>query len=492
MAERIAIIGGGVAGLSAALKVRRAMDEGEDVEFVLYEKDERLGGKILTEKVDGFTIDGGPDCYLSEKPWVGQTAKALGIDSDLIGSNDEKKKTFIFVKNRFHLLPDGVIMMVPTKFVPFATTTLFSWPAKFRMGMDLLIPKKKDPSDETLASFVKRRLGRECLDHLAEPLVGGIHASDPETTSLEATFPRFLDMEQKSGSLIRGFLAARKDAPRPAPPAPGAPKRTFFMSFKDGMQELTDAIADAAGRERIHTGVAVAGITRESGGRRYRLAFVDGREQDVADSVVIATEGWAAARLTKDVDPEMSAALAEIPHTSCATVSMAFKRADIAHPLDWFGFVVPQVEKRNIMASTFSSTKWSCRAKDGYVLLRAFVGGPHGQHLLDKSDCEIVEMVRGEWKDMLGIAAEPALTRVFRWAQGMPQYTLGHLDRVAKLEERQMADPGLFLCGGAYRGVGIGDCINSGEQAAEKAVTHCQACRLDAAPVVAEDEIWEP
>lgn len=490
MTERIAIIGGGVAGLSAALKVRRAMDEGEDVDFVLYEKDDRLGGKILTEKIDGFTIDAGPDCYLSEKPWVGQAAKALSIDGDLIGSNDEKKKTFIFVKNRFHLLPDGVIMMVPTKFVPFATTTLFSWPAKIRMGMDLLIPKKKDPSDETLASFVKRRLGRECLDHLAEPLVGGIHASDPEKMSLRATFPRFLDMEQKYGSVIRGFLAARKKAPKPPPPAPGAPRRTFFMSFKEGMAELTDAIADAAGRDRIHMGVAISGLTRE--GSRYKLALADGREPELVDSVIIATEGWAAAQLTKDVDPEMSAALSEIPHSSSATVSMAFRREDIAHPLDWFGFVVPQAAKRKIMASTFSSTKWSYRAKDGHALLRAFVGGPHDQHLLEQSDDEIVRMVRGEWEDMLGIDAEPVFARVYRWELGMPQYTVGHLDRVAKLEERQMADPGLFLCGGAYRGVGIGDCINSGDQAAEKAVTHCQTCRSTAEPVVAEDEIWEP
>lgn len=479
--EKVAIIGGGIAGLAAAYRVKKAADEGAPVDFVLFEKDDRLGGKIWSEQTEGFTIDGGPDCYLSEKPWVGQLARELGIDSDIIPSNDEKRKTFIYVKRRMNLLPDGVMMMVPTKFWPFATTRLFTLVGKLRMGMDLFIPKKKDAGDETLASFVTRRLGKQCLDRLAEPLVGGIHASDPEEMSLKATFPRFIDMEQKYGSCIRGFVAARKNMPKPPPPKPGAPKRTFFMSFKDGMQELTDATADAAGRDKIHTGVGVKAIEKLDDGR-YRLTFEDGREPLEVDGVVVATEGWAAARLVAGVDKEMGDILATIPHTSSATVSLAFKQDEVGHPLDAFGFVVPLAEDRKIMASTYSSTKWNYRTKDGYVMIRCFVGGPHGQHFLDQSDEGVIDMVRAEAADILGITAEPVLAKIYRFPKGMPQYTLGHLDRMETLDARQAADPSLALAGGSYRGVGIGDCINSGQKAAERVIERI------AGPVTAEQK----
>lgn len=473
--QSVAIIGGGITGLAAAARLARAKADGCPIDYVLLEKDDRLGGKILTERADGFTIDGGPDCFLSEKPWVKEFAIELGVDGDIIPSNDAMRRTFILTGGRMNLLPDGTIMMVPTKFMPFATTGLFTMRGKLRMGMDLVIPRRKDEGDETLASFVTRRLGRECLDRLAEPLVGGIHASDPEEMSLQATFPRFLDMEQKYGSLIRGFAASRRKMPKPPPVAPGAPKRTFFMSFKEGMQELTDAAADAAGRDRLMTGIAVGGIEKAADGR-YRLTFEDGREPLVVDAVIVATEAWAASKLVDGADPDMADVLATIPHSSSATVSLAFKKDELGHTLDAFGFVVPQIEGRKIMASTFSSTKWDHRTVEGQVLLRAFVGGPHSQHLLDQSDEDMVRMVRDELADILGIKAEPTLFRVYRWIKGMPQYTLGHLERLAVLDRRQEADPGLLLAGGSYRGVGIGDCINSGRQAADKTVA-CLASR---------------
>lgn len=490
MRQRIAIIGGGIAGLAAAQRARRAADDGADVDFVLYEKDDRLGGKILTEKTDGFVIDGGPDCYLSQKPWVAALARELGIAGELSPSNDAKKKTFIYVARRFHELPDGVMMMVPTKFWPFATTSLFTWGGKLRMGMDLFIPKRTGTGDETLASFVTRRLGRQCLDRLAEPLVGGVHASDPETMSLAATFPRFLDMEAKYGSCIRGFMAARRSAPPPGPPRPGEPKPTFFMTFREGMQQLTDAAAQAAGRDHLVTGAPVSRVLGEGDG--YRLEFSDGREPVTADAVIVATEAWAASGLLADLDPEMSATLGEIPHTSSATVSVAFRRADVRHPLAAFGFVVPAVEGRRIMASTFSSTKWFHRAEDEHVLLRAFVGGPHGQHLLDADDDALVELVREEWRDMLGISAEPVLARVYRWMRGMPQYTIGHLDRVGALADAQARHRGLVLAGGSYRGVGIGDCIDSGAKAVDAALAHLTPSEATGGAAVGEDEVWAP
>ena len=275
--KRILIIGGGVAGLGAAYKVTRAASEGHDVEFVLFEKDPRLGGKIQTEIVpepsgEGkFIVDGGPDCFLTEKPACHRIAKLLGIFDDELPTDESRKRTWILSRGKLHQMPDGIFMFAPTKFLPFATTGLFSWPGKIRMAMDLFIPPKKvmpgELNDETLESFVVRRMGRECLDRLAEPLVGGVHASDPSKMSLAATFPRLLEMEQKYGSLTKGFIAARRkveEMRRKYPPKPGEKPRTFFTSFVNGMQELTDRMADAAGREKMRTGVAVTALRTRS------------------------------------------------------------------------------------------------------------------------------------------------------------------------------------------------------------------------------------
>jgi len=465
--KRIVVIGAGITGLAAAYALHQAKSEGQDVEWLLLEREDRVGGKIHTERTGGFVIDGGPDCFLPEKPWVGQLAAALGIDGDMLPTNDEHKKTFILSGGKLHLLPDGVMGLVPTKFVPFATSGLFSWPGKLRMAADLVIPKRQDDGDETLASFVRRRLGQEALDKLAEPLIGGIHASDPEQMSLKATFPRFLDMEQKSGSLIRHMLKARKKMPAPPPPKPGRPKRTFFMSFVQGMSELTDSCAARLDPERVLTGVAVTGIEREGDGYLVKVA---GRDPIKGSAVIVATEAHAAASLVEPIDSTMSEALASIPHVSSATVSLAYKKDEAGHDLDGFGFIVPSVEHRKIMASTWTSTKWSHRVPEGYVMLRAFVGGAHNQELADLGEAEMTQMVRAELKDLMGIVAKPDLVRIFRWPKGMPQYTLGHLERVAKIESRAAGHAGLLIAGGAYHGVGIGDCINAGQKAAADAV----------------------
>lgn len=492
--KRVVIIGGGVAGLAGALAVKRAAEEGRAVDWILLEKDDRLGGKILTERIDGFIVDGGPDCFLSEKPWVAQMAARLGISSRLLPSNDARKRTFIYSRGRFHELPDGVMMMVPTKFLPFLTTSLFSWPGKVRMGMDLVIPRRKAVDDETLASFVRRRLGRECLEKLAEPMVAGVHASDPERMSLRATFPRFLQMEEKHGSLIRAFLAARRNAPRHQPTE--GPPRTYFMSFRGGMQELTDAMANAAGRERLLTGRKVVqiegprlsadqvpsrvGATHASPlqgdvgmdvgqGTRY-VVHVEGGQAFKADAVIVSAEAHMAAGMLSALDHELAGLLEAIPWTSAATISLAFRHDRIRHDLAGFGFLVPSVEKRKIMASTWSSTKWIGRAPEGHALIRLFVGGPHNRALVEMEDAELIRIARDELKETMGIYAEPEFVRVYRWVDGMPQYTLGHLDRLEAMERRLAHHPGLYLCGASYRGIGTGDCINSAEQAVARAL----------------------
>jgi oxygen-dependent protoporphyrinogen oxidase len=476
--KRIIVIGGGAAGLGAAYKVKRAAESGVDVEVVMIEK-HHVGGKIFTEMVehDGaqFTVDGGPDCFLTEKPAVHRIAKLLGIFEDELPTDDKRKKTLILSRGRLFEMPDGVMMFAPTKFVPFATTGLFSWPGKIRMAMDLFIPAKTvargEFNDETLESFVVRRMGRECLDRLAEPLVGGVHASDPKLMSLAATFPRLLEMEQKHGSLMRAFLAARKkveEMRKKYPVKPGDKPRTFFTSLVGGMQKLTDGMAAAIGAENIRAGVSAERIERTEDGR-WTVMLSDGSFVS-GDGVIVATESFAAEPLMRDVDVDIANALAGIPTSSSATISIAFNEDEIGIDMNAFGVLCPLVEERALMAATFSSTKWPGRAPAGKVMFRGFVGGPHNQQIMQKSDEELFEIVLAEMRSILGInaSATPLFKRIFRWHRGMPQYTMGHLDRVAEIEDRCAQTPGLALAGGSYRGVGIPNCIESGERAVSK------------------------
>lgn len=479
--KRIIIIGGGVAGLGAAYKVRRAASEGHDVEFVLLEKDPRLGGKILTEIVPdpagkgSFIVDGGPDCFLTEKPTCHRIAKLMGIFDEELPTDDSRRKTWILSRGKLHQMPDGVMMFAPTKFVPFATTGLFSWPGKIRMAMDLLIPRKKvgpgEFNDETLESFVVRRMGRECLDRLAEPLVGGVHASDPATMSLAATFPRLLDMEQTYGSLMKAFIAIRRkveEMRRKYPTKPGEKPRTFFTSFAKGMQQMTDRMAEVAGQGSIRKGTAVSSLQR-TGNNGWEARFSD-HSTVAGDAIIIATESWAAEPLIRPHDKAIADALAGIQASSSATISFAFNEAEVGFDLNAFGVLCPLVEGRALMAATYSSTKWPGRAPAGKMLLRGFVGGPHNQEVMKRTDEEIMQIVLAEFRNILGLnpKAKPLFSRIFRWHLGMPQYTLGHLNRIELIEDRCAKTPGLAFAGGSYRGVGLPNCIESGERAVSK------------------------
>ncbi len=479
--KRVIIIGGGVAGLAAAYKVTRAASEGHQVESFLIEKDRRLGGKIQTEIVPDpseegrFIVDGGPDCFLTEKPACHRIAKITGIFDDELPTNESRKRTWILSRSKLHEMPDGIFMFAPTKFVPFATTGLFSWPGKIRMAMDLFIPRRKlmpgEFNEETLESFVVRRMGRECLDRLAEPLVGGVHASDPRQMSLAATFPRLLEMEQKYGSLMKGFIAARRkveEMRRKYPTKPDDKPRTFFTSFLNGMQQLTDRMADVAGREHMQTGKTVTALHRSKDGT-WNVRLSDGSIID-GDAVIMATESWAAEPLVRPQDEAIADALAGIPASSSATISVAFNESEVGFDLNAFGVLCPLVEGRALMAATYSSTKWPGRAPAGKVLLRGFVGGPHNQGILKRSDEELVGIVMDEFRNILGLNpyAKPLFSRIFRWHLGMPQYTLGHLDRVALIEDHCAKIAGLAIAGGSYRGVGVPNCIESGERAVSK------------------------
>jgi oxygen-dependent protoporphyrinogen oxidase len=469
--KRVAIIGGGITGLTAAYHLQTARQTGLKVDFVLIEKEKRLGGKILTERTDGFIIDKGPDCFLSEKPGVIELAKKLDLVNRLLPSNEANKRTFILSSGKLHELPEGLVFMVPTKIWPFLSSRLISWRGKLRLAMEIFLPRGNIQRDESLASFIKRRFGTEALEKIVEPLIAGIHANEPEKMSLKSCFPRFLEMEQKYGSLIRGMLATQRKVQTGA--TFNGIRRTYFMSFRGGMADLTEALAKKIPPESIELGVQAVGIEYRSTLKSaiFRI-LCSNREPLEAEAVILTTPAFISAELIKSVKSDLASKLAEIPFVSSATVSLAYQAAELGQPLAGFGFVVPRTENRQIMATTWSSSKWADRAPKGFVLVRAFVGGARNQSLVELEDRGLINLVKREFKDILGISAAPVLVRVHRWRKGMPQYTLGHLDRVAEIEQQAANFPGLFFAGGSYRGVGIGDCIRSGEEAARLTLQH--------------------
>jgi oxygen-dependent protoporphyrinogen oxidase len=495
----IVIIGGGIAGLGAAYKIRRAADAGNDVTFTLVEKDDRLGGKIWTdiaEDADGgrYIADGGSDSFLTDKTAVHRVARLLGVLDEECGTLDEYKQTFIVKRGKLVEMPDGMMMFAPTKLMPLATSKLYSWPAKFRMALDLVIPRKvrwaegetAQDHDETLESLVVRRLGREALDRLAEPLSAGVNGDIASEMSVAGRYPMLLDMEQKHGSLVRGFLAQRKkveEIKKKYPPKPGAKRRTFFSSFNEGLQLICDRMADAAGREHIRTGVAATALQRT--GEGWRVALASDEVLD-ADAVIVATEVWAASALISPVEPPLARLLETIPSSSCATALLAFDAADYPHDTRWHGILTPAVEKRPLTGVSLMSSKWPGRAPEGRILIRGFLGGPRDQGVLDASDEDLLELARTQLVELIGIKPEarPRYAKLFRWDKGMPQYTLGHLDRVDEIERLEAGVRGLALAGNAYRGVGVPNALESGERAVSKLLA-------EAGVTLAEDAVEE-
>ncbi|MBZ0221290.1 MAG: protoporphyrinogen oxidase [Candidatus Methylomirabilis sp.] len=481
--KRVVIIGGGIAGLATAWSLREQESEGSAFEIVLLERNDRFGGNIQTEKKDGFLIEGGPDCFLSEKPWAMQLCKRIGLSGKFLPTNDKNRKTFVLSGGRLHVLPEGVILMIPTKILPLATSSLISWPGKMRMAMDLFVPKRKGGGDESLGDFVRRRLGKEALEKIAEPLVAGVHAGDPETMSVRASFPKFVQLEEESGSLIRGMIkkmaqaaAHRKPAQAGGQSAPGG-RVTMFMTLKDGLSELIETLTSGLeGMERTVLRKGVQAVSIEKAGAGYRVTL-EGGGSIGADAVIVAAPAWAAASILKGEDAALSEKLLTIPYVSTATVSIAFKKKDIKHPMNGFGFVVPKVEGRKIMAATWTSVKFAGRAPDDSVLIRCFVGGSKNAELVSLGDAEMIKLVREELRDIMGIGAEPVLAKVFRWRNSMPQYTIGHEERVAWIDERLKNHPGLYLAGSAYYGIGISDSIRYGEVVAKRVVNQLTANR---------------
>jgi len=460
---RLVVVGGGIAGLTAAHRAVEISRERETaLELTVLEARDRLGGTIETEHAGGFLVETGPDSFLSEKPWGLALCRRIGLESRLVGTDDRFRRVFVWFGKRLHPVPDGFQLLAPTRLTPFVTSSLFSWPGKLRMALDVILPRGGG-GDESLGAFVRRRLGREALERIAQPLIAGIYTADPDELSLLATMPRFVELERRERSLILGLWKASRKAP--AASTSGA-RWSLFVSLAGGMGELIAALASRLPSDAVRLKHRVGGIERR--GAHWRVTTEEAGAID-ADAVIVATETHAASRLLRYVDPPLATMLEMIPYASSATVSLGYRRADVPHPLDGFGFVVPRAEHRDLLACTFSSVKYPGRAPERHVLIRCFVGGALNAAALERSDDEIVERVRRELGEALGITAAPMLTRVARHPASMPQYAVGHLTTVETIERRLAAIPGLLLAGGGYRGVGIADCVRSGEAAADAA-----------------------
>lgn len=450
--HEVIIVGGGIAGLATAYELHR-----RNVPFLLLEGAGRAGGVILSEQIGEFTIDGGPDSLLIQKPEGIQLCKELGLGDRLVPT---KLPRYAFVQRggQLHPLPAASVLGVPTRIRPFIATRLFTLPGKLRMGAELFVPARRDEQDESIGAFMTRRFGEEATTYLAEPLLAGIHAGDVDRLSVRALFPRFTEAERTHGSLLRAFRATRQ-----APPADGV-----FRSLPGGLSELVGALTRALPSEGIRLNTSTSSVRAADGG--YCVELGSG-ERLRARAVVVATPAYVTARLLRDTAPSIASLSDEIPYASTATIAMAFPRDAVRHPLNGSGFVVPRAEDTRILAGSWLSSKWPHRAPDGKVLLRTFAGGARDPEAVHRTDAELVEQSLGAIRPLLGITGAPILTKVYRWERANAQHEVGHMDRLRAIESALADHPGLFLTGSGFRGVGIPDCVADGRATAAHADT---------------------
>jgi oxygen-dependent protoporphyrinogen oxidase len=455
--KRIAIVGGGISGLAAAFALEERRRDGESLEYAVYESGPRFGGVLATEQVGGCLVEAGPDSFLTEKPWAADLCRRLGIEDQLIGSNDRHRKTYILVKGKLTPLPDGLMFMVPTRLAPALLSTLFSPATKLRMIREWRFAPRGSRSDESVAALVERHYGAEMVERLADPLLSGVYGGEAAQLSVRAVLPRFLEMESKYGSLGRGMLAAHKNknSAQPAPP--------IFTSLKGGMQQLVEALVEGLPDGILRANSPVQAVQKQ--GRGWVVSA--GYASDEFDSVIVATSATAAVPLFEITCAALAFELKAIPYSSSMTVALGFDQDVRAALPPGFGFLVPHSEGKRLLAATFVHNKFPHRAPEDRALIRCFLGGTRDEQVLQIADDEILNIVREELRQILGLNAEPLFTRIYRWKGAMAQYVVGHLERLQRIDDLLKQWPGLVLAGNAYRGIGVPDCVRSGEAAAQ-------------------------
>ena len=473
---RVAVIGSGITGLAVA---QRLVSRSENVQVVLLESSRRLGGIIRTEAADGFLMELGPDSFITNKPAAIQLCEEIGFADQLIPTDAGFRRSLVLRNGKPMPVPDGFMLMAPSKPWAILTTPILSLAGRLRLLSEALISRRTTEEDESLASFVRRRFGQQALERLVQPLIGGIYTADPEKLSLKATMPRFSEMEQSHGSVIRATLAQQKiDRKRSSAQQESSSDSSgsgarygLFATAAGGLSDMVAAIERTllkSGRVEIQLGVEVAGIERPTASNSNWAVQLKDQRSMMFDAVIVTLPTHAAARILKTaISPELHAALQEIEYASSAIVVSGHQLSDFDHPMDAFGLVVPAIERRKILAVSFSSRKFPDRAPAGQILLRTFVGGAMQPELLNNDDDTIAGFVNAELRSIFGMKAEPMFSEVIRYNNAMPQYHVGHLERVARIESLLNNTPGLHLAGSAYTGVGIPDSIASGWVAAD-------------------------
>ena len=460
MPKRIAIIGGGISGLAAAYALEERRTRGVPVEYVLLEASPRLGGVLVTDRVQGCVVEAGADSFLTEKPWAIELCKKLDLGDQLIGSNDAQRKTYILVKGKLVEMPDGLMFMVPTKILPTVLSPLFSVRTKLKMAKEWFHAPRKACDDETVAEMVERHYGPEMVERLADPLLSGVYGGEASQLSVRATLARFSDMEAKHGSLGRAMLAARKKLAggpsRPAPP--------LFTSLKEGMQQMVNTLVARLDRKALRTSSPVQRVVAENGGWTVSAGY----QSDHFDAVVIATPAPAAASVLRLSNETLASELSGIRYSSSVTVTLGYDETVRRSLPPGFGFLVPRSEGRRMLAATFVHNKFPHRAPENRALVRCFLGGARDEKILEVKEDDILRIVRDELKQIVGITAEPLFARVYKWRRAMAQYEVGHLERLQRIQKLCGDLPGLVLAGNAFTGIGVPDCVRSGTQAADQ------------------------
>ena len=486
--KRALVIGGGITGLAASYRLtREAEKRGIPLHVTLLEASDRIGGVIRTTHRDGFVIEHGPDAFITTKPWAKALCEELGIADECIGTNSAMRRSFVVQKGKLHPVPEGFYMMAPGALLPFLKSPIFSWRGKLRMGLEPLMPRSGGTADESVADFVRRRLGTEAFERMAQPMIGGIYTSDAEHLSLKATFPRFLEMERAHGSIIKALLAQKRQAKTAS--GTSGPRYSLFLSFASGMQTLVDKLQQAhltvargpvpresqqvpltvargpvprehSPKAHLHLNSRAETLQQRKNGTGWQVSLANGEILE-AELLCVALPAPQAGTLCENVSPALAKKLQAIPYASSATVNFAFRREEVAHPLNGMGFVVPAAEGLSLIGCSFSSVKFENRAPAAHVLLRAFVRKEQ-----ESSESSLTAAALRDIAHLLGIKKEPIFSLVSQHTQAMAQYLVGHQERISEIETLANRLPGFALAGNAYHGIGIPDCIHSGEQAA--------------------------
>lgn len=464
--KRVVIVGGGITGLAIAHALEKAA---ERCEVRIVEAGSRLGGNLVTVRHNGFIIDAGPDSWVAAKPHATRLARDIGLGDELIGTRPDTRRVCIVWQRKLYPMPEGLILGVPTAIGPLAESELLGWDAKLRAGLDLIVPPRrwKDDDDESIGSFIARRLGSEVAERIAGPLLGGIFAGDPAALSVRACVPQLVEAERQHGSLIRAMRALKRKRRERA--APGEAEASAFISLKRGVGDLVLNLAHKLRDAEVSTRRSVQRVDRLPDGDAQGPWVIETSEGPLfADEVALAVPARVAAPLVKDLDPALSEMCEGVEYASTATIFLAYRRTDVDHPLDAVGFLVPRAENRPVLACTFVSSKWDHRAPAGQILLRVFVGGAGNEAMLERDDDELVAMARGQLLDLLGIERAPMFAKVFRFERSSPQPLVGHIPRVRRLLARAATHPGLHIGGSGYIGTGIPDAVRQGEEIAAR------------------------